>query len=120
MRLTNCLNLSINQRYSWGPLNFGRMCCSMGPQQFMFYCIFKREFSESWGLCCSMGPDFPRKNLPKTRHIFGNFFKESMFYASKWSQMKTLPRILIKSPINLHTGRFWKILKNFEDLTPKE
>ena len=35
----------------------------------MFYGIFKREFLENWGLCCSMGPNFFRK--------FGQKFERS-------------------------------------------
>ena len=47
--------------------NVVRVCCSMGSQQLMFYCIFKKEFLEFWGLCCFFGPNFSSKNLPKIR-----------------------------------------------------
>ena len=46
------------------PPNFGRVCYSMGAQQLMF-CIFKKVFSEIWGLCCFMGPDFSREICQK-------------------------------------------------------
>ena len=32
-----------------------------GPQQLMLYCIFKKEFSEIWSLCCFVWPNFFRK-----------------------------------------------------------
>ena len=88
------------------PQNFGRVCCFMGPQQLMFNCIFKKMISEIWDSCCLMGSSSSRKNLPKIRDIFGNFFKKSIFYASKWSQMDRFWRILMKWPIKRHTDRF--------------
>ena len=71
--------------------------------------------SDNFRLCCSMGPNFPRKNLSKIRYIFEIFFKKSMFYASKWSQMVRFWRNLMKSPIKLHTGCFSKIFEIFQN-----
>ena len=34
------------------------MCCFMGPQLPMFYCIFKKEFSEIFEMVGFMGPCF--------------------------------------------------------------
>ena len=102
-----------------------------GPQKFcpsvLFYDTptinvllhFKREFSEIWGLYCSMAANFSRKNLPKNRYIFGIFPKKSMLNALKWSQKEIFWRILIKSSIKLPTGRLSKSLTIFENLTPK-
>ena len=81
----------------------------------MFYCISKKEFSA----VLFYGAQFFSKKSVKTRFIFDFSFKKSMFYASKRFQMERFCRILMKSPINLHTGRFYKISKNFEFLTPK-
>ena len=65
----------------WGgvPQNFGRVCCSMGPQQLIFYSFFKKEFSEIWGLCCSMGPNFFRKFCQKFEKFPKIFSKNQCF-----------------------------------------
>ena len=58
------------------PQNFCRVCCSMGPQQLMFYSIFKKEFSEIFGWSCSIGPNiFWKKNCQKF-DTFRNFFQK--------------------------------------------
>ena len=67
-----------------------------------------------FGVCVVLwDPIFSKKSTKNPIH-FKKFFRKSMFYASKWSQMKRFERILTKSPIKLHTCRFKKILKNFE------
>ena len=105
------LHLSLSEIFLGGvSQNFGRVCCSMGPQQSMFYCIFKKEFSEIWSLCCSMRPYFLEKTCQKF-DTFLIFFKKSISYASIWSQMERASRILMESPIKLHTGRFKKVWK---------
>ena len=41
-----------------------------------------------------------------------------MFYTSKWFEIQSFSRILMKSPIELHTGRFWKIFESLTLLKP--
>ena len=36
-----------------------------GPQQLMLYCIFKKEFSETWSLCCFICYPIFRKQTTK-------------------------------------------------------
>ena len=104
----------------WGgvPQYFGRVCCSIGPQQLISYCIFKKEFSEILGSCCSMGFNFSRK-ISQQFHTFSIFFQEINFLRLYRSEMVRFGKTLMKSPINLHTGRFQKISKSFENLPPK-
>ena len=94
-----------------GAPKFKSMCCSIGPQKFMFYCIFKKEFFEG---SVVLWDKFFSKNWSKIRYIFGVFFlKKSIFYPSKWSIMVRFWRILMKLPIKLHTGCFSKKFENF-------
>ena len=74
------INTKITKVFGGVPQNFGRVCCSIGPPKTMFYCIFKKEFG---GGVLFYGTKFFSKNLSKTRYIFENLFKKSMFYASK-------------------------------------
>ena len=70
----------------------------MGPQDIMFYCIFNKEFSEIWGLCCSMGPYFFEKSAKNSIHS----------------------RIFLQKKINVLRFKIisnGKILKNFDEIT---
>ena len=82
----------------------------MGPQQSIFYCILD-EFSEICWLCCFMSTNFSRKKLAENSIRFRKFFKKSMCYTSKWSQMERFWEILMKSPRKLHTSVFRKFRK---------
>ena len=53
------------QRYWGGPPKFWSSVLFYGTPTIMFYSFFKKEFSETWGLCCSMGPNFSRKICQK-------------------------------------------------------
>ena len=61
------------------PKNFDRVCCSIGPQQVMLYCIFKKEFLKIWGLYCSMGLIFFRKICQKFDRFSKIFSKNQCF-----------------------------------------
>ena len=56
-----------------GPQNFGPVCCSMGPQQLMFYFIFKKEFSA----VLFYGTQFISKKSVKKSIHFWNFFSKN-------------------------------------------
>ena len=73
--------------------------CSMGPQQLMLYCIFKKEFSEILGLCYSMRPSFSKKSAKNTIHF-----------------RKFLQKINALTFIMVSNG---EILKNFDEVTHK-
>ena len=88
------------------PQNFGWCVVLSDPRKSCFIAFLRRN----WG-GVFYGTKFFSKNRSKIRYIFGNFFEKSMFYASKWSQTVRFWRILMKSPIKLHTGCFSKILK---------
>ena len=73
---TNFLLQTTPEIFLGGPQNLGRVCCSMGPRQLMLYCMFKKNFSEIWGLCCSRGPIFLEK-ICQNFDIFSEFFSNN-------------------------------------------
>ena len=97
----------------------------MGPLQSISCCIFKKEFLDICGLYYFMRPNISRKTLPKIWYIYGNFFKKSMFYASKWSQMDKFWWLLIKITYTTTQAlyrkfwKLWKILKIRPQKSPK-
>ena len=100
----------MDQRYlGGGPSILWSMCCSIVPKKSRFIALLRRNF----GVCCSMGPNCLEKSTKNSIH-FRNFFQKSMFYASKCFQMVRLWKIVMISPIKLHTGCFSKIFENFE------
>ena len=92
------------------PKNFGRVRCSMGPQQLIFHCIFKKEFSEIRDLCCFMGPNFSRKNLSKIWYIFATFFQKinvlRFRMVSNGKVLKNFDEITFKTPHRLFLEKF--------------
>ena len=96
------------------PQNFGRVCCSMGPQQLIFYSFFKKEFSEIWGLCCSMGPNF-FENFAKNSKNFQKFSQKINVLRFK---MVLNGRILMNFDVIAHKTPhrlFFEKFKNFEN-----
>ena len=88
------------------------------PHKPCFIALLRKIFWKI-GVCVILWDQTFLENRPKIRNSFENFLTKSMFNASKWSQMERFWRVLMKSPIKIHTNHFWKILKIFENLTPK-
>ena len=88
------------------PINFSQVRCSMGSQQSMIYCIFKKEFSEIWGLCFLWDPIFLEIICQKF-DTFLDFFlqKINVLRFGMVSNGKILKNFN-ETPINLHTGHF--------------
>ena len=74
MLVPSCKYKATNIRDIWGggPQNFGRVCCSIGPQKFISYCIFENEFSKNWVYVVLWGPLFLEKSA-KNLIRFRNF-----------------------------------------------
>ena len=74
------------------------------PNNWCFIAFLRKNFR----LCCSMGPNFSRKNLSKIRYIFGFFFQTENFF------FDTLTEIFSKNQcFTLQNGFKWKDFVEF-------